>query len=91
MDFATMDFSPMDFPPTDWGAFLNPATLEHTLIDTTGTPATGDAHGLGGISRAHHPDMAHASDADIISKLGVCSSCKKHDPFSAQKTVFFCH
>jgi hypothetical protein len=87
--FPRDGFPPMDFPPMDWGAFLNPATLEHPLIDTTGTPATGDANGVGGISRTHHPDMGQASDADIISKLGVCSSCKKYDPFSAHKT-FFC-
>jgi hypothetical protein len=77
----------MDFPPMDWGALFafNPAVLDPHLADPTGTSATSDANGPEGLRGAQLPHGTQQSDVDNISKLGVCSSCRKYGPVCAYK------
>jgi hypothetical protein len=80
----------MDFPPMDWGAFFpfNPAALQPRPVDPTGTPLTGYASGLEGFPGGQHTSGMQLSDADAISKIGVCSNCRKYGLFLITRLVY---
>lgn len=69
----------MDFPPLDWGALfaLDSTTFEPHLVDPPTT--TRDEEG-GGIS-----ETGRSNELGAVSKLGVCSSCRKYDPISVHR------
>jgi hypothetical protein len=69
----------MDFPLMDLRAVFafDPAVIDPILADPTLTTTAGDGSGPDERLPAPHQNAPQPSDADTMSKLGVCSSCRR--------------
>jgi hypothetical protein len=56
----------------------NSVIVDPLFVDSTPCSATSDDSVIEGLSEAPHQIGLYPTDADTMSKLGVCSSCRKY-------------